>query len=431
MKASILAFFISLAASMAGQPEVLPVGRYVVGLTPFLEKSAKDDVYRRLVGVVLEQLPLKASLSFFDAYNLTNIAQIDIPDARVFESGKTRANQFRDPVLRLRQFLANEPTRPASNPPGFPFNNAIRLPQFMDFVADNLVADPRPLTVILIGSPLHVDPKEPVFSMIDGYFPSDGHLLAGRDQTIYGARTRPEALRNVIVHLGYVGDPWVSAIHQDKITRFWALYLSRQGGRLGAFCGDLTTLFQAIRTPSPAREFPPVDPSQTKIEMLRIHRDLNVADWITRETLSGSKPPPPSRKVGPMKIGIRWKGAVDLDLYAAANSGSDTLFFEQTRTREGYYYKDHRSSPDREYEFVEFEAPVDVNQVQAYVNFYKGESASGPNGEVRIEFDGKIYSGSFRIDSKRGNKGRSGSSQAAYWARMDVPAILGLTTTDR
>ena len=32
--------------------------RFVIGLTPYLEKSNKDEVYRRIVGLVLEDMPL-------------------------------------------------------------------------------------------------------------------------------------------------------------------------------------------------------------------------------------------------------------------------------------------------------------------------------------------------------------------------------------
>jgi hypothetical protein len=406
--------------------------RYVIGLTPFLEKANKDDVYRRIVGMMLEDLPLKSSLAIYDAYHLTNITRIEIPDVRAFQSGKTRANQFKDQVLKLRQFLATEHARPTNAPiEKLNFDNALRLPQFMDFIAENIAADHQPLSVLLIGSPLYVDHKEPGFSMVDGYFPSDGHLNATRDQSIYGLRPRgADALQNVTVHFGYLGDPWVSAIHQEKIARFWTLYLERQGAHLATFCGDLATLFNAARTPTlAARENNfTLDRAQTKIEMLRISRDVGAADWITRDVLSGPRPAPPTKTIGPMKIGIRWKGDIDLDLYAAASADSETLFFEHTRVAEGYYFKDHRSSPEREYEFIEFERPVDVNRVQADINFYKGSLPTGPNGEIRIEFEGRIYSGKFQIEAAHGNKGRAGSSQTTYWAHIDVPSILGLRT---
>src|SRR5436190_1069484 len=85
--------------------------------------------------------------------------------------------------------------------------------------------------------------------------------------------------------------------------------------------------------------------------------------------------------------------------------------------RLGYYYKDHRSSPGKEYEFIEFESPVDIREVEAFVNFYKGSCPGGPRGEVRIEFDGRIYSAPFSIPAEEGNLGRAGRSQSAVWTR--------------
>lgn len=397
--------------------------RYVIGLTPFLEKTAKDDVFRRIIGMILEDLPQKSSLAIYDAYHLTNITRLEIPDVRAFASSKTRANQYRDQVAQLRQFLSADHERP--NVPRLKFDQAVRLPQFMDFLGENLgVADPA--TILIIGSPLYADAKEPAFSMADGYFPSDGHLLATRDQSPFGLKNRDETLKNYTVHFGYLGDPWVSAIHQEKIARFWTLYLERQGARLATFVGDPATLFAAAKNKSNTRETRyELAEKDAKVEMLRVTRDVAASDWITRDVLSGPRPAPPTKTAGPMKIGIRWKGEIDLDLYASASADSETLFFEHTRTSEGYYFKDHRNSPDREYEFIEFEAPVDLNRVRANINYYKG-SEPAPRGEIRIEFDGRIYSSDFQIAADRGNKGREGSSQTAYWARIDVPAVLGL-----
>jgi hypothetical protein len=425
MKAKLVLLAAFLCASLqAAVPASAETSRYVIGLTPFLENSVKDDVFRRIVGMILEDLPQKSSLAIYDAYNLTNITRLEIPDLRAFQSGKTRANQFKDQIFHLKQFMAITHERPTAA--RLNFDRAIRFPQFMDFVGENL-GTTDPVTVLVIGSPLYVDHKEPGFSMVDGYFPSDGHLLASREQSLFGAKSRGDALKEVIVHFGYIGDPWVSAIHREKIARFWTLYLQQQGARLATFCGDLATLFDAAKKNSIARTTGmAIDPSQTKVEMLRITRDVGAADWITRDTLSGARPAPPTNNIGPMKIGIRWKGDIDLDLYASASHDAETLFFEHTRAPEGYYFKDHRSSPEREYEFIEFESPVDIYRVVADINFYKGDVSNGPGGEVRIEFEGKIYSAQFSITATHGNKGRAGSSQTRYWAHIDVPAVLGL-----
>jgi len=125
-----------------------------------------------------------------------------------------------------------------------------------------------------------------------------------------------------------------------------------------------------------------------------------------------------------MKIGIRWAANVDLDLYATPRPGGDTLFFQHVRSPVGYYYKDHRSSPGKEYEFIVFEAPVDVREVEVFVNFYKGFWEGGPRGEVRIEFDGRIYSAPFSIPAEMGNLGRSGPSAQEFWTRIPVQELL-------
>jgi hypothetical protein len=406
---------------------------YVIGVSPFLDKTVKDEVYRRIVGFVLEDVPLNSSISIFDAYNLRTITRLEVPSISAFRSAKTRANQFKEPIHKLKDFLAADPARPATN--AIHFDRAIRFPQFMDFVGENLADSRRSTSVIILGSPLYLDHKEPAFAMVDGYFPSDGHLIAAREKSVFGTKNRAEALKNVIVHFCYFGDPWVSDVHQEKIARFWSLYLKRQGAGLATFCGDLATTFGAVRDNtevSATRDARyELDPGQTKIEMLRITRDIGLADWITRETLPNPRQSPPSISVGPMKIGIRWKGNLDIDLYATARPNAETLFFEHTRSPEGYYFKDHRSSPDREYEFIEFESPVDVWQVEAMINFYKGQAVGGPSGEVRIEFDGKVYGSRFSLAAFHGNEGRSGSSQGEYWTRIDVPAVLKLREGNR
>jgi hypothetical protein len=413
----------------AAQPSP-PSARYVIGLSPFLDNSVKDNVYRRIVGFVLEDAPLDSSISLYDAYDIKTITQIDIPDVRAFKSAKTRANQFKDQIHKLKQFLAatNEPPSTAA----LNLAQAVRFPQFMDFVGANLANTKHPPVVIILGSPLYLDAKEPAFSMVDGYFPSDGHLAASREKSIFGLKERNNTLNDVIVHFGYFGDPWVSELHQEKIARFWSLYLKGQGAQLATFCGDLPTIFNAAKgsaNSTEARQRYEIDPADTKIEMLRISRDVHIADWITRDVPANVSQKPPSITFGPMKIGIRWQGNIDLDLYAAPKHQAEMLYFEHTRIPEGYYFKDHRSSPDREYEFIEFESPVDVWQVEAKINFYEGRAAGGPSGEIRIEFDNKIFTGAFSLAASHGNKGREGSRQRDYWATINVPELIKLQPT--
>ena len=402
--------------------------RYVVGLSPFLENEEKDTVYQKLTSLLLEGLPLNSSLWVYDAYHIRTIAQMEVPNVRAFRSGKTRANQYKDQIQAVRRFLAEEHSPPEVS--DLSFDRAVRFPQFMKFVGENLAGPNHSVTVIVLGNPLYIDYKERGFSMVNGYFPSDGHLLATEEKSIFGIKGRDKNLKDFIVHLGYFGDPWVSEIHHEKIDRFWTLFLKGQGATMATMCGDLPTIFNAARksgTTSDSRNRRHnIEPNDSKIEMLRISRHAGITDWITSEAPANIQNRPPRKTVGQLKIGIRWRRDIDLDLYSKPKDSSETLFFENTSSAEGFYFKDHRSSPEREYEFIEFEVPVNVWEVEAMINFYEGRLSSGPSGEVRIEFEGKIYVGNFSLKANRGNEGRSGRSQSEYWAEIDVPKILML-----
>jgi len=430
MRAFLLMLTLACTLQAADKPPqpALPA-QFVIGISPYLDNSVKDEIYRSLVRLLVQDLPLNSTVAVYDAFQLKTITKVNLPNARAFDSPKTRANQFASAIHDLKEFLAENHPRPTVA--HLKFDGALRLPQFCDFLAENLPNPTSPLNLLLIGSPLYQDEKEPSFSMVDGYFPSDGHLLAPRDKSVFG--TDGVEARPLVAHWVYFGDPWPSDLYREKVTRFWTMYLARRGGQLVTFCGDLPTAVLgfrqgAIDPPVSSRHWT-VDAQETKVEMLRVGREVELADWIQRDTIRESPTRPPSILFGPMKIGIRWKDSIDLDLYAAPHQGAETLFFQHPRSPEGYYYKDHRSSPGREFEFIEFEAPVDIRQVESFVNFYKGSCPSGPRGEVRIEFDGKIYSGRFAIPASEGNRGRAGDTQQDCWTRIPVQEILKLGQT--
>ena len=66
------------------------------------------------------------------------------------------------------------------------------------------------------------------------------------------------------------------------------------------------------------------------------------------------------------------------------------------------------------------------------VGVFGGLVAGFPGGlvGVRIEFEGKIYTGSFQLEADQGNKGRSGRDQHHFWSAIDIPAILKLRTAE-
>lgn len=407
---------------------------FVIGLSPFLDSTAKDPVYRSLVRMIVEDLPLGSTLEVYDAYHLKSVTRLSLPAAKVFNSPKTRANQFAGAIGEIKRFLAGENAKPSA--PGLEFEGAIRLPQFWDFLAENRPAQAgsSDVALLLIGSPLYQDASEKAFSMTGGYFPSDGHLHVSREVSVFGGTQAGTSAPGMLVSWVYFGEPWANDLHRERVERFWALYSERRGGRLVSFSTDLPTATSAFCSramgASAASKGWVADPRQTKPEMVRVSRNVPLVDWLTGDAVSETAPPPPAQMVGPMKIGIRWKEDIDLDLYAAPRHDAETLFFQHPRSAEGYYFKDQRSSPGREYEYIEFESPVDAREVRAYVNFYGGHCPGGAHGEVRIEFLNRIYTGVFEIVSSEGNQGRSGRAQANSWTEIPVRQILRIDRTE-
>jgi hypothetical protein len=424
-----LLLFLACSLLAADRPPEISTHRtFIIGLSPFLDKSVKDDVYRGIVRLLVEDLPLDSTLAIYDAFNLQTISQANLPNQRAFNSPKTRANQFASTVGDLKRFLAAAPPKPSH--PDLRFQSSLRFPQFYEFLAEKWNTAVGPVNLLLLGSPLYEDAKEPQFSMVKGFFPSDGHLSASREKSVYGLAEPTNTLPNLQVSWVYFGDPWINDLYREKVSRFWTLFLLQRDGALATLSGDLASGLSAFRSatsePAGSGRAWTLAPGETKIEMLRVSRSIDQTDWLTHGSLADTAQTPPSIMKGPMKIGIRWQDNIDLDLYATPYRGAETLFFQQPRSSEGYYYKDHRSSPGKEYEFIEFETPVDLRQVQAFVNFYKGSSEGGPHGEVRVEFDGKIYGAPFAITASRGNRGRTGEDQGDYWVRVPLQRILKL-----
>jgi hypothetical protein len=429
LKTFVLFGLVFLFVSCAKTPEIADSThqQVIVGLSPHMTDSAKEEVYQRLVKCVLESMPINSSVVVYDAYENKSVAKFQIPNKSAFRKTRTRINQFERPLHDLKTYLLNDPE---SSPEASKNPFDIRFPQWIHFVSRNILKNDADTRIVILGSPFYLDERESGFSMKDGYFPSDAHLSASEDVTIYGLQGHEEDLKGAEVFWGFFEDDWISAAHQEKVIRFWSLFTEGQGGKLEVFCRDLPTVFDQVLSTDADKGSPrkyAIDPDQNRIEMLRIKRDIGSSDWITTTLPDHRKITPPTQLQGPLKIGIRWNGDMDLDLYARAKEGGETLFFEHTESPDGYYYKDHRASPDREFEFIEFEKPVQLKHVRAWVNLFEGVLSRSPVFEVRLEFGNQIYSTQLSIESKSGNRGRTGSQQNHCWVEIDIPGVMGIS----
>jgi len=157
---------------------------------------------------LVEDLPLNSSLAVYDAFELKTITHVALPEARVFHSPKTRANQFAGAIRELKQFLALEHTAPTNA--HLKFEEAIRVPQFFGFSCRESHATTCNTAVLLIGSPLYQDAREPGFSMVDGYFHRMDISRRQENNPFSDSPPNTAGVPSVAIHWLYFRDPWVS-----------------------------------------------------------------------------------------------------------------------------------------------------------------------------------------------------------------------------
>ena len=425
---------LALALALAFMGGSAEARTYIVGIASDCVPSTAA-VSERLMHAFLH-LRLGDQLAVYDAPRRTVIAKIVIPaDRPVFERPAVRTQQFGAELQKIRAFLEARCSA-TSVPQG---SGNVRFPEFAEELSRTAIPglSAGGVSVAVVGSALYQDGRNAAVSMVNGRYPSDASLNARRAESVYSLENRREALAGVDVHYCYsdddrsFGDAYRHAVH-----RFWSLFVSGQRGTLATFTNDLGTCFErferAITAGAPTFE---ADTHDSRAQMLaakpteRAPSPSASVDFM-REGAPISRERPKGTR-GPAKIGIRWScPGADLDLYARANQTSPFLYYGNRNMPDGQFPHDYQVAPagDAAFEFVEFTRPVDLGSMQAFINFFRGNCPSGPNGIVRLWFDNKIYEAPFVLTATRGNggEGRDGPAIGPHWAAIDIKKLANL-----
>ncbi len=427
-----LLLIILLGASTANAAE------YVIGL-PKAFPDNKQVLYQTIERFVTHDMNQGDNIWFYNAHALQSLGTIKIPtNSKAWRYPKVRKKQSRKVLKPLKAHIEQLPSNGLAS---------INFPRFLDHLATDVfggigAADSQ-INVLVIGNAEHRDRHEPFFNMRDGWFPSDGHLEVGSATSIYGTQDKQGHLNGFRVHFLHTNKPdsWYNDLYRHRIERFWHLFVKAQGGELITFTPDALTAFNRFQKKDflPAENYT-LDHTSGKVEMLRAHRNGMPSPNVAHAVSDGSRflerdtsisTLPPAKTKGTIKIGIRWKcNQCDIDLYARGSNGTSFLHYANVENGEGKYFKDFRSSPDsiNGLEHIDFTTPVNIYDLQVLVNHYKGKDINGPDGAVRIFFDGHTYEAPFHIRSATGNKGkdRLRAASSLHWQVIDVPAILRL-----
>ena len=376
----------------------------VVVLSPY-QSPARAEAQVKTALQFLCDLPPSSTATIMDGERLKTIARFTVPENPAYRSAKARIKLNAGAVRNLMTFARASHTATYGAPPRV--EQALNLPDVVREIAHNHTSD-APLDVIVLGSPLYDDPREPSLSFANGLYPSDGHLQASRASTPFGIESAT-AFKHIRLHIGYPDETiFLNTQHQYFIQRFWSLFLSRQGGALVTFTSNIPALFERVKAGSPAPEQSFKLEKTDKLNMNRLRR-AEIGGSINDRPLSQSALPPQLfRRAASVEISITWDCMdCDIDLYARPWKGAQLLCYKQNRTPQGIHVKDFMTSPSVQngFETIVFTVPVDVDALGIVLNFYKGPAPNGVHGTLRLSVNGYVFARPFHFPAGDGNNG--------------------------
>jgi len=334
-----------------------------------------------------------------DGFNLSTIGTFSVPPRSTYNSPRAKLGANQSFVGTLMQF-ADASTLQSELSPG-----ALRLPQLIRHIGANYAASQQ-IDVVILGSPFYEGDNQ--FSMAGSRIPSDGHINSSRSETPYGTTDQPELLTNIRIHFGYGHEGMLeSDRHHFYIQRFWTLYIEALNGSLATFTADQQMLFQrALRgVEPPMHNYVLNETERLEMILLQPESQANSQSIYERQLSDQAFPNEHINQAEFVEIGISWDcQSCDIDLYALPYANAELLYFGNTSTDEGTYFKDYRTSPQtiNGYETIVFHVPIDLEKLLVLVHFFDGHSPGGVRGEIRLTAQGMTFARPFHIPGEYG-----------------------------
>ncbi len=423
-------FGLSLLTGMSSDAQARQI---MIGLSPALSQSKTKAQAKNVLQFLTQEVEPGEKALIFDAWSLQSIGTFSVPTNSAYSVEKAKLQANRALVAHLLKRSRRHNTQLQNQ-----INGAVKLPQFLQFIGENY----GPMTdtdILILGSPIYLDIKNPKMSMTEGRLAGDGHFTAPPSDTPFSIIGKEELLKGARVHIFIPNQDWaINEHYAHLVKRMWTLFIEGQGAALSNFTNDAHTYW--LRASASAAALPHSfkrGDNKGKIETLTISNKQQDTLPIYERDLATT---PPSSKVLRManhvEIGISWNCAhCDLDLYVRPHHNAETLYFGHTKTSEGLYHKDFTQSPQPNggFETVSFQVPVDLRDTFIAINWYSGEEPQGIKGEIRLAIGDKTYGIPFQINAQKGNasQGRTAILQSnktanKNWLIIKPKYILGL-----
>lgn len=404
--------------------------------------QARNSVYQTVARHAIESQPPGDTMKIYCGNSAELIATFELPDYEFYRTNKAkRVAKMAPGIAALKDWIGRKPQIREDY-------LSLDVPRIFAFVRENVERDLSGDVLLLAGSPIVTSAGEKAFSMADSYLPSDSHLKATRQQSVYGLAGAEKTLDGLIVRWAFLSEPFGDrTAFAGANRRWWSLFCRHQGATLATFDVSLASVFgtleqaravpvcmaeasygedlqmvqyqEIVRKPAgPEASQKPEMPVATKgIEFL--------------ETTELADKPLQKLTLQSMKCGISWKEeGADLDLYVRPHPEAQELSFRNQSSPEGRHVRDHVRSPEAgAYEVVEL-GPCDLTKVTIAVNLYRSVRTDVTiPATVRVEANGQVYSKDIEIQPGKGNGGSDRDKDRAgskHWVIVDLLELVGL-----
>ncbi len=433
---------LTLSLALAGAFQADAARHFIVAVPPFLPTECREQAARETARLLYEP-DAGTRVTVLDAGRMTTIAEATVPEG----------------TLKLRRGLANPAITNVANAirSATDTSRTFDAPNFLEYIGRQVRADGEDVVVVLMAPSLHHNPKDPASDMTTNW-PSDGHLSAPRQRSVFSTSDKNHVLDNVLVSW-FVTD-WTAVAndnHGDGVARFWTLFIGTQGGVLIGYSPDLMNAFALARS---GRQTPFRQVSVDRRDSAVVMRSAPVGEIF--EKIEPAKPETktvtnvvfqtnivvktnvvftagdnllPLPRTGKTLIGCIWLSPsgvshrIDLDLHVRVPLDGTELCFYRTNSSHGRYFRDVRESKpiidgDMATSWEAVELDDDQLPSEAWIDMYSGR---GPcQGEMRVIYKSKEYRIAFTFPAVRGDEGSDGSrrERSEHWMRIDLGHIV-------
>ncbi|MCC7389428.1 MAG: VWA domain-containing protein [Phycisphaerales bacterium] len=281
-------------------PAVHAQSLFVIGVPPRPTESEAVAITTSAI-----ELARKASpgdrVRVIDAFRQQPVTEFTVPEAR---TERALLRELSAPIARLSAHFAE--SRKGGDEP----DRRVHIPNFLDTVAS--VRDPGSSAprILLFGSMYFGDGTDSRFDFAAGRYPSDGHILATSEHSVFGAADRRKLSGGRIDVMNL--EPIVDDRDRFFVQRFWTAYAGERGVSLTSWQTDAGLAVEMVLR---------------DIQEPLMHASLDRSD-LRREI---------RRVAGPESLPNLWTLVVCIDASASMEEAFDQVRREVPRLAERLY----------------------------------------------------------------------------------------------